>query len=225
MGTEILALHVRECAEYGGHTCLSSGWTVYNELSTCHPEELRTLMAPNWPIQVSGKRGRYITAPLFQVQDNKVFVCVDPGRLGPHFRAAAGQVPTLTPLQKKALSTMMEVAGKHKHTLISKPGDLIYINNFAMLHAREQYKDGYESTRHLTRMWLRNSNLGCVIPDNMKVPWEVVFGTRSTTVVPKYPESPESEYKIPRYVAGSAAFVVEDSDSDDEVCVAGSSRT
>ena len=52
MPAEVLALHVLRCAEEGGHTYISSGWTVYNELLSRHPEELRILMTPNWPIQV-----------------------------------------------------------------------------------------------------------------------------------------------------------------------------
>lgn len=52
MGCDILSLQVRHSAPEGGYTYLSSAWTVFNDLLHREPEVIKTLLAPNWPIQV-----------------------------------------------------------------------------------------------------------------------------------------------------------------------------
>ncbi|KAJ2903844.1 hypothetical protein MKZ38_009227 [Zalerion maritima] len=214
MPAEILALQVRQCAEEGGATCVSSVWTAYNELMLCHPEELQALATPNWPIQVSGKQHRFMYAPLVQVVDGKVFACLDASRLGSHPTSEPGRVPNLSPTQVRALSALMEVASRHQLRIESKAGDLIFVNNFAMLHARERYKDGETTSRHIVRMWLRNTSLGWTIPDSMNSAWMTAFQPRKT-FTELYPVVPSPDYEIPKYTSGSAAFIVEDSSSDE----------
>ena len=52
MGTEVLALHVRSLPKSGGDTFISSSWAIYEELKVSHPETLKVLQTPDWPIQV-----------------------------------------------------------------------------------------------------------------------------------------------------------------------------
>jgi len=52
MGAEVLALHVRALPKSGGGTFVSPSWTIYEELKASYPEALKTLQAPNWPVQV-----------------------------------------------------------------------------------------------------------------------------------------------------------------------------
>lgn len=52
MGCDILALQVRHSAQRGGFTYLSSSWTAFNQLLTEEPEVAKTLLAPNWPVQM-----------------------------------------------------------------------------------------------------------------------------------------------------------------------------
>lgn len=52
MGCDILSLQVRNIADKGGYTYLSSAWWVFNDLLNREPEVVKTLLAPNWPVQL-----------------------------------------------------------------------------------------------------------------------------------------------------------------------------
>ena len=110
----------------------------------------------------------------------------------------------------------MKVAARHKLSLESRPGDMVFINNFALLHAREAYKDAHDSSRHLVRLWLRNTSQALAIPDAMKTPWMSAFKPRRVFLERKYAAKPIDQYQFPCYAVGSAAFVMEDDGSEDE---------
>ncbi|AEO63174.1 uncharacterized protein THITE_2042740 [Thermothielavioides terrestris NRRL 8126] len=221
MGADILALHVRSLAETGGDTFVASSWTIYKELAASYPEALAALCDPSWPIQVSGNPPRYILAPLLHVSEDKIMASLDPGRLGLHpATARTGQgspVPDLSPLQHEALEVLSMLASKYRYRLDMKQGDMIFINNLALLHARDSYVDPKTGPgRHLVRLWLRNPEHAWAIPESMKVPWEAAFGPEGNgfpDVQKKYPVHPAPVYKPPTYTAGSAAFIIEDSEN------------
>lgn len=52
MGCDVLALQVREGAHRGGRTYLSSAAAVLNCLLRDEPAVARTLLAPDWPVQM-----------------------------------------------------------------------------------------------------------------------------------------------------------------------------
>ncbi|KAJ4302047.1 hypothetical protein N0V88_002183 [Collariella sp. IMI 366227] len=195
----VLALHVRSLAETGGNTFVASSWTIYNE---------------------SGNPPRYITAPLLHVSENKIVISFDPGRLGLHpATAKTGQgspVPALTSTQLEALEVLSKLASKHRHCLDTKQGDMIFINNLSLLHARDAYTDPKEGPgRHFVRLWLRNPELAWNIPQAMRTPWEAAYGSEGKGfpgLEKNYPVHPTLKYKPPKYTAGSAAFVLEDSE-------------
>ncbi len=162
----------------------------------------------------------YINVPLLYVSGDKIVISVDPGRLGVHPAAAPADgesnVPALSPEQHAALAVLNELATKHKHRLGAKQGDMVFINNLALLHARDTYVDPKDGPgRHLVRLWIRNPELAWNIPESMAKPWEAAFGRNGDgfpSLDKLYPTSPPSEYRAPTYTAGSAAFLLEDSD-------------
>lgn len=52
MGCDVLALQVRDSADKGGSTYLSSVWTIFNDLLTRDLEAVKTLLTPDWPVQM-----------------------------------------------------------------------------------------------------------------------------------------------------------------------------
>jgi hypothetical protein len=180
-----------------------------------------------------------------QFHNGKVMACLDPGRLGRHQTSKdkarpesgflpAPTVPELTPQQRQALAVVSEVASKYRFRLDMRTGDMVFINNWALLHARDAYVDpgaGGEGRRHLVRLWLRNEELGWSVPAAMLAPWEAAFGSGGKggllvssrkgrvagvkALVRKYPVVPMPNYKVPRYSSGSAAYVIDDDSSDD----------
>ncbi len=66
--------------------------------------------------------------------------------------------------QREALDVVEAAARDGQVTLRTRPGDLTFINNHAVLHAREGFEDAPGATRYLVRMWLRNPALAWKLP-------------------------------------------------------------
>lgn len=251
MGADILCLHYRQVAKEGGFIHLSSVATIYNELAAKYPDVLEVLATPNWPIQITKTRLRHFLASLISYHDGKVIASLDPGRLGRQqanpehvpnkASTVAGsslfRVPTLTQVQRDALAVFDQLAHKHKISVGAQAGDILFVNNLALVHARDAYTDEEAvggQRRHAVRMWLHDEKLAWSRPAGMRAPWLAAFGyyfkpqgavvdgaedgssARARRVVNrKYPIVPAVDYRIPKYTAGSAAFVLDS--SDDEV--------
>ncbi|KAK0720303.1 hypothetical protein B0H67DRAFT_599823 [Lasiosphaeris hirsuta] len=223
MGVDILALHVRAQAEHGGDTYVASSQAIYQELMASYPKISKVLSQSDWPVQISGNPPRHILAPLLKAHEGNIMISVDPGRLGLHpvtaRKGLGSSIPSLTSAQRDALDVLSALASKHRLHLDTKPGDMVFINNWALLHARDPYVDSDNGPRrHLVRLWLRNSELAWDVPESMKVPWEAAFGPNGdgdpagVYLEKKYPVLPTPEYNPPKFTSGSAAFILEDSD-------------
>ncbi|KAK1756955.1 hypothetical protein QBC47DRAFT_443599 [Echria macrotheca] len=169
--TDILALYVLGVGTAGGDTLIASSWTICRELATFSPEVLEVLMSDCWRVQLSKTSNKHVLGPILQAHNGKIFLNIDVDLIG----------DALEPLQRQALDTVFALASKHSLRLSKKPGDMIFINNHSLLHARDKYIDpdvvqGHR--RHLVRMWLRNSRLGWDIPASIRPHWENVFGPR-----------------------------------------------
>ncbi|OAA65652.1 taurine catabolism dioxygenase family protein [Niveomyces insectorum RCEF 264] len=217
---------------------VASAWKMYNDLLNERPDVVRVLAEPNWPVHVSDRKSRYTFAPLLAFHDNKLLASFDPSRLGAHPAMKGGRsarIPALTAVQREALDVVSAVAQKNSKPVDTKPGDMVFINNWALVHARSAYTDPAEETgtcdttpntrRHLVRLWLRNAELGWKVPESLRAPWESAFGYTDEGYVSgdyqaiaaqlKYAVVPELDYTPPKYTTGSAAFAIDESDSDE----------
>lgn len=140
---------------------------------------------------------------------------MDPNRFGPHPSAGNTDIPSLTAEQRYALAKVSEVAQRSELRLSLKTGDLLFLNNWSLIHRRDAYVDDDKSSRHLVRLWLRNTRLGWAVPSPMLPPWLAAYG-KSQTYNRTYNIMPLPEYIVPKYSAGSAAYLIEDSDESDE---------
>lgn len=136
---------------------------------------------------------------------------MDPNRFGPHAASPDG-VPPLTAAQRHALGRVEAVARRLELGLRLETGSLLFLNNWALLHRRDAYRDDERTARHLVRLWLRNTQLGWPVPAPMLPPWLAAYGDRAAP--PQYALHPPATYIVPKYSAGSAAFVLEDDDYD-----------
>lgn len=162
---------------------------------------------------------------------------LDPGRLGLHPATAsaaprpdAPAMPALSALQQRALAALAGLAAQLAVAVAVRPGDMLLVNNYALLHARAAYEDGDDGDddvaredddnnggdgdgrrRHLVRLWLRSPAHSWSLPEDMKALWEPAYGDCLGRFLPRrYPVVPEREYKVPKYTSGSAAWAVED---------------
>ncbi|KAI1475347.1 Clavaminate synthase-like protein [Daldinia eschscholtzii] len=211
MGCEILSIQVRDRANEGGCTCVASIAAIYNDLVQTKPWVLHALAKHDWPIQAFRKETPFVLCPLIEYHAGNLCVSMDPARIGPHPSYRNDSTPDLTPEQREALIVLQETARKHQIRLATEPGDLLFINNLALLHGREAYLDSDTSSRHLVRLWLRNTQLGWAIPPSMNMPWDAAFGERASKVIDRYyPIMPMPNYIECKYSSGTAAFVADD---------------
>lgn len=78
--------------------------------------------------------------------------------------ARTTDLPELSNLQREALDLIENIARENQLLLNTRPGDLTFINNHAILHSRESFEDTSENSRYLVRMWLKNASLAWKLP-------------------------------------------------------------
>ena len=76
--------------------------------------------------------------------------------------------PGLSEKQQEALDLVETLAKEHSVALNLQPGDLTFINNHAVVHSREAYKDDDQNPRYLVRMWLKNPILHWKLPSALQ---------------------------------------------------------
>jgi len=57
---------------------------------------------------------------------------------------------------------------------------MLFINNLAVLHSREGFRDDDRNTRHVVRLWLSNDALGWRLPPPLRSLWEKFFDDEET---------------------------------------------
>ncbi|KAF2854731.1 Clavaminate synthase-like protein [Plenodomus tracheiphilus IPT5] len=184
---DIIALLCLEEAAEGGQSKVSSSWRVYNELASTRPDLIRTLSEP-WPTEVFNNPSNPFThRPLLHFTPATP---TTPQRLVIQYarRTFTGflglprspHIPPITEAQAEALDALHYLAEKHALGLDFKRGDVQFVNNLSVFHARDGFRNdpvrGKE--RHLVRLWLRDPELAWGIPAVLGERWEGVFGGR-----------------------------------------------
>ena len=88
-------------------------------------------------------------------------------------------LPPPTEAQLIALDAVHFLAEKHSMALPTRTGDILYLNNMSMLHAREPFEnqDAQEigARRHMLKMQLRDPRRTWNLPDNLANLWRSLF--------------------------------------------------
>lgn len=149
------------------------------------------------------------------MHEDRLMASMDPNRFGPHPNSDPNiRVPELDASQRHALERVSQVALQSELRLELKTGDLLFLNNWALLHRRDSYNNDGSTERHMVRLWIRNTQLGWSIPISIQPPWLAAYGRPQE--VGLYAVSPPLDYKTPKYSAGSAAHLLEDSEESDD---------
>ncbi|KAK4214199.1 hypothetical protein QBC37DRAFT_157955 [Rhypophila decipiens] len=162
---DILALQTRACAAEGGRNILSSSWTVYNKLMSIEPR-LRDLLAqPIWPFDSRGRFFESSTRPLLYYHGGRILLnfAREP-LLGLSGVRRARGLSTLSDEQREALDLVEEIARDNQVVVEAEPGDMIFLNNHAILHSREGFTDAPGASRYLVRMWLKSTTMAWKLP-------------------------------------------------------------
>jgi len=159
-GSDMVGLLVVRVAKSGGESMISSSITAHNVMLAERPDLVEVLYQP-FVFSRQGEQAPeeplYYEAPVFGMQDGR-FVC---RHIRNHITSAQltfPEVPRLTPLQIEALDMLDATLARPDlcFSMNFEPGDLQFINNHIVLHARTEYEDEQapERKRFLLRLWL-----------------------------------------------------------------------
>ncbi|KAK0513728.1 hypothetical protein JMJ35_003450 [Cladonia borealis] len=149
----------------GGESDIVSSHHVYNVLRRERPDVLNTLIQPIWYFdrkgEVSEGEDPYIRTSVFYLEprgkERRVYCKWDPYFIRSLERfSSAGLVPPLSPAQLEAADVLESTCKRLSLHMILEIGDIQFLSNAHVLHARTEYKDHAPPAprRHLMRLWL-----------------------------------------------------------------------
>ncbi|KAK6066228.1 TfdA family Taurine catabolism dioxygenase TauD [Seiridium cupressi] len=145
---DVISLFALETAAEGGASKIASTWRVYNEIARTRPDLIHTL-SQNWDQEVFEKSEKQWTErPLlfyFPATDSTPErVELQYGRryfVGFGALPRSANIPAITEAQAEALDTLHFLGEKFCVNTNFQKGDIQYINNLAVFHARDGYTD------------------------------------------------------------------------------------
>ncbi|MSQ71360.1 MAG: hypothetical protein EXR27_08750 [Betaproteobacteria bacterium] len=158
--TDVVGLLCLRKAKSGGMSRFASTTAIYNAILAARPELARALYEP----VCVDRRGEepaghkpYFVMPMLNYFQGRLFI------RHLHSYIVSAQrfegVPKLNALQLEALDLMDMLANDESFYLEVpfEPGDMQFLNNYVITHARTDYEDHPEPDRkrHLLRLWLR----------------------------------------------------------------------
>ncbi|KAF9474998.1 Clavaminate synthase-like protein [Pholiota conissans] len=188
---DIISLFVLQTAVEGGVSRISSSWRVYNELAETRPDLIKTLSEP-WDHDTFGADPPVITRPLLFWQDAHIIIQYA-RRIFTGFLALprSAHIPPITEAQAEALDAVHFLAEKHSLGLSFQKGDIQYINNLSIFHARDAFIDSPEHKRHLLRLWLRDEEQAWKLPEALAPTWKRLYAS-ATPDTERFPVEPEN---------------------------------
>jgi hypothetical protein len=157
--SDIVALLCLRRAKSGGLSALVSSMTVHNEMARRRPDLLERLYQP-FPTDRRGEvppgKPPFYEAPVFNEYEGKVSVLYSRLHIGSAQRFPEAR--RLSAEDFEALDMIGELAADPELRLdmTFMPGDIQFLHNHTILHARTGFEDWLEveRKRHLLRLWL-----------------------------------------------------------------------
>ncbi|KAJ3094506.1 hypothetical protein HK100_006117 [Physocladia obscura] len=158
-GGNVVSFLAVGAAESGGDSTLASIGKVYNDIAKSRPDIVKVL-ADDWTLDIGnyfhGTPGRSQTRPLLFHENGRLLAAIARRSVtGYGIWGRHKSLPKITEEQKEALDTLHFLGRKHSLNIPIRRGDIQFLNNYEVFHAREAYTDGAENQRHLVRLFLR----------------------------------------------------------------------
>ena len=167
---DVIAFLTLRQAKSGGENQLVSSIALFNEIRVRRPDLLEVLMQPFYYQRHnvdSGNERPWTRQPIFSIF-NDYFAC-NFLRVLIERASLADDLPSLTPQQIEAMDFLESVAAEPEMhvTFRQEPGDILLVNNWVLLHRRNQFVDHDDPAlrRHLLRIWLSVPNSRPLHPD------------------------------------------------------------
>ncbi len=156
---DVVALLCLRRAKSGGLSTIVSSMAVHNAMAERRPDLLERLYRP-FPVDRRGEvpegQGPFYEAPVFNEFEGRVSVLYSRLHIGSAQRFPEAR--RLDPEDIEALDMLAELAADPELRLDMNfmPGDIQFLHNHTILHARSAYEDWAEPERkrHLLRLWL-----------------------------------------------------------------------
>jgi hypothetical protein len=163
-GSDLVGLMCLRTAKEGGTSTVCNAVAIHNHLVRTRPDLAAELYKPQ-PYdfrgeQPEGGRGWY-EVPVFTRWEDRLFVrYIRPYILASQRHADA---PRITPLAEEAMQAVDRMTTDVQYNVFMdfEPGDMQFVNNYHVLHARTAYVDDPATgrVRHLKRLWLETTAL------------------------------------------------------------------
>jgi len=171
--TDVVGLLCVHQAAKGGVSRLCSSVAIHNEMLRRRPDLLDLLFGDfhrsRFGEEAASPEITY-ALPVFGLRD---------GKFTSHFSLTyieaaemSGAVPPLSPAQREALDLLLALADELSFDMTLEPGDMQFLNNHVIYHARTAFTDGAEESRRrlLYRLWLSMPN-SRALPAGHEVLW------------------------------------------------------
>jgi hypothetical protein len=186
---DVVALLCLRRAKSGGLSSIVSSMTVHNVMAERRPDLLDRLYQP-FPVDRRGEvpegKAPFYEAPVFNEHAGYVSVLYSRLHIGSSQRFPEAR--RLTPEDFEALDMLGELAGDPELRLDMdfQPGDIQFLHNHTILHARSAYEDwsDIERKRHLLRLWLCPPDARPLPPVFAEVYGGIAVGDRGGIICP-----------------------------------------
>jgi len=156
---DVVALLCLRRAKSGGLSAIVSSMTLHNVMAQRRPDLLERLYQ-SFPVDRRGEvppgKAPYYEAPVFNEHNGYLSVLYSRLHIGSAQRFPEAR--RLTAQDYEALDMLAELAGDPdlRLDMTFMPGDIQFLHNHTILHARSEYEDWPEGERkrHLLRLWL-----------------------------------------------------------------------
>ncbi len=156
-GSDVVGLLCARAARSGGTSTIVSAVAIHDSCVARRPDLARLLYRPFWFDRRNGDGPEsFYQLPIFGIEDDRFVMYY--GRSYLESAQRGPQTDRLTPVQLDALDLIDELANSPELFLPMdlRPGDVQFLNNRLVLHARTSYDDWPEPERKrdMIRLWL-----------------------------------------------------------------------
>ncbi|KAI2616807.1 Clavaminate synthase-like protein [Hypoxylon sp. NC1633] len=193
---DIVSLFALETAAEGGASKLASTWRVYNEIALTRPDLIHTL-TQNWDVEnFASTEQPYTSRPLMHYQpatktapERVILQYARRSFVGFGALPRSPNIPPITEAQAEALDMLHFLGDKFCVDTYFQKGDIQYVNNLALFHARDGFTNAGEKHRHLLRLWLRDPMNAWETAQPLKARWANLYDgvTPESEILPLEP--------------------------------------
>jgi hypothetical protein len=163
-GSDLVGLFCLDAGASGGESLVANAVAIHNELARTEPELAASLYAP-FAYDFRGEQAPggkpWYMMPIFSRRGDRLFVRY----IRPYIDAARrhDDAPRPSDTAREAMNRIDAMCADPAYhaSMLMQPGDMQFVNNYHVLHARKAYVDRRDEgqIRHLKRLWLETDLL------------------------------------------------------------------